>query len=164
MNKTKKIQLRKILSNHFIKFSLVPILIVEITLLILYFSINKYISIQNTDFLLNQAQTNTKELLKKESSIINDKLTEISQLATLLQREHEIIFSNPDRFSLPNKEPQFAFADNKVFYKTNKIGSSVYYSAKTKITQVERNKAIFTEAMDVSLKNIVDVNPLFLML
>ncbi len=160
MNKTKKIQLRKILSNHFVKFSLVPILIVEITLLILYFSINKYISIQNTDFLLNQAQTNTKELLKKESSIINDKLTEISQLATLLQREHEIIFSNPDRFSLPNKEPQFAFADNKVFYKTNKIGSSVYYSAKTKITQVEKNKAIFTEAMDVSLKNIVDVNPL----
>ena len=74
MNKTKKIQLRKILSNHFIKFSLVPILIVEITLLILYFSINKYISIQNTDFLLNQAQTNTKELLKKESSIIPDKL------------------------------------------------------------------------------------------
>jgi signal transduction histidine kinase len=160
MNNTKKLQLKKILSNHFVKFSLVPILIVEITLLILYFSINKYISIQNTDFLLNQAQTNTKELLKKESSIINDKLTEISQLATLLQREHELIFSNSDRFSLPNEEPQFAFADNKVFYKTNKVGSSLYYSAQTKITQVERNKAIFTEAMDVSLKNIVEINPL----
>jgi signal transduction histidine kinase len=160
MNNTNKLQLRKILSNHFVKFSLIPILIVEITLLILYFSINKYISIQNTDFLLNQAQTNTKELLKKESSIVNDKLSEISQLATLLQREHELIFSNSNRFSLPNEEPQFAFADNKVFYKTNKVGSSLYYSAKTQITQVERNKAIFTEAMDVSLKNIVDVNHL----
>lgn len=156
----KKIQLKKILSNSFVKFSLIPILIVEVTLLILYFSINKYISTQNTDFLLNQAQTNTKELLKKESSIINDKLTEISQLATILQKEQELIFSNPNRFSLPNKEPQFAFADNKVFYKTNKIGSSLYYSAQTKITQVERNKAIFTEAMDVSLKNIVEINPL----
>jgi signal transduction histidine kinase len=160
MNNTKKLQLKKILSNHFIKFSLIPILVVEITLIILYFSINKYISIQNTDFLLNQAQTNTKELLKKESIIINDKLTEISQLATLLQREHESIFSNSDRYSLPNKEPQFAFADNKVFYKTNKVGSSLYYSSKTKITEIERKKAIFTEAMDVSLKNIVDVNHL----
>lgn len=70
MNNTNKLQLRKILSNHFVKFSLIPILIVEITLLILYFSINKYISIQNTDFLLNQAQTNTKELLKKNQVLL----------------------------------------------------------------------------------------------
>ena len=160
MNNINKLQLRKILSNHFIKFSLIPILIVEITLLVLYFSINKYISIQNTDFLLNQAQTNTKELLKKESNIVNDKLSEISQLATILQREHELILSNPDRISLPNEEPQFDFTDNNVFYKTNKVGSSLYYSSKTQITPVEKNKAIFTEAMDVSLKNIVDVNPL----
>ena len=160
MNNINKLQLRKILSNHFIKFSLIPILIVEITLLVLYFSINKYISIQNTDFLLNQAQTNTKELLKKESNIVNDKLSEISQLATILQREHELILSNPDRISLPNEDPQFDFADNNVFYKTNKVGSSLYYSSKTQITPVEKNKAIFTEAMDVSLKNIVDVNPL----
>lgn len=160
MNEIKKLKLKKILSNHFIKFSLLPILIVEITLLILYFSINKYISIKNTDFLLNQAQINTKELLKKESTIINDKLVEISQLARILQREHESIFSNPPRFIDPNNQPQFAFADNKVFYKTNKKGSSLYYSAKTEITAVERNKAIFTEAMDGTLKNIVDVNKL----
>ena len=160
MNSTKKIQLRKILSNHFVKFSLVPILLVEVTLLILYFSINKYISTKNTDFLLNQAQNNTKELLKKESTIINDKLTEISQLATILQKEHESIFYNSDKFNFQRNKTQFGFADNKVFYKTNKEGSSLYYSSKTKITDIERNKAIFTEAMDLNLKNIVDINPL----
>ena len=160
MTKIKYLQLKKILSNHFIKFSLVPILVVEITLLILYFSINKYISMQNTEFLLNQAQTHSKELLKKEALIINDKLSIISELSTILQKEHEAIFANPKGFALPNNEPSFAFSDINVFYKTNKIGSSVYYSAKTEITQEERDKAIFTEAMDVSLKNMVDVNDL----
>ena len=160
MTKIKYLQLKKILSNHFIKFSLVPILVVEITLLILYFSINKYISMRNTEFLLNQAQTHSKELLKKEALIINDKLSIISELSTILQKEHEAIFANPKGFALPNNEPSFAFSDINVFYKTNKIGSSVYYSAKTEITQEERDKAIFTEAMDVSLKNMVDVNDL----
>ena len=160
MNSEKKFQLRKILSNHFVKFSLVPILIVEITLLILYFSINKYISTKNTDFLLNQAETNTKELLKKESSIINNKLTEISQLATILQKEHESIFSNVERYNYQDEKLKFDFAANNVFYKTNKDGASLYYSSNTKITDIERKKATFTEAMDVNLKNIVDVNPL----
>ncbi len=160
MTKVKDLQLKKILSNHFVKFSLIPILIVEITLLILYFSINKYISMQNTDFLLNQAQSHSKELLKKEATIINEKLAVISEYGTLLQKEHEAIFRNPKRFSLPNNEPNFAFSNTNVFYKTNKVGSSLYYSARTKITQKERDKATFTEAMDVSLKNIVDINPL----
>jgi hypothetical protein len=160
MAKIKNLQLKKILSNHFVKFSLIPILVVELTLLILYFSINKYISIQNTEFLLNQAQTHSQELLKKEAIIINDKLAVISQLSTLLQREHEAIFRNPKGFALPNGEPSFAFSDINVFYKTNKVGSSLYYGAKTKITEKERDKATFTEAMDVSLKNIVDVNQL----
>ena len=160
MNTTKKLQLKKILSSHFVKFSLIPILIVEITLLILYFSINKYISTENTEFLLNQAQINTKELLKKESSIINDKLTEISQLTTILQKEHESIFAKADKYDFRNNEAQFAIAANNVFYKTNKDGASIYYSSKTKITDVERKKAIFTESMDVNLKSIVDINPL----
>ena len=160
MAKIKNLELKKILSNHFVKFSLVPILVVEITLLILYFSINKYISTQNTDFLLNQAQAQSKELLKKEAVIINDKLAMMSQLSTLLQKEHEAIFSNPKGFALPNNEPSFAFSDINVFYKTNKIGSSLYYGSKTKITEKERHKATFTEAMDISLKNIVDINDL----
>lgn len=43
-NTIKKKNLGKILSNHFVKFSLIPILIVEVALIVLYFSINSYIS------------------------------------------------------------------------------------------------------------------------
>lgn len=152
--------LKKILSSHFLKYSLIPILVVEVTLIILYFSINKYISTKNIAFMLNKAQNEAQRVLKSESDKISEKLAQISEYATVLQKEHQSIFEKSTSFSLPNGMPTFDVAPNGVFYKTNEVGASLYYSSKTPITQKERNKAVFTEVMDLSLQNIVDVNPL----
>lgn len=158
----KELFLKKILSNHFIKFSLIPILVVEITLIVLYFSINKYIATKNTDLLLSEAITNSQNILKNEANKISEKLRQVSEYATILQKEHESIFRNSNNIYLPNGTPTFDVAKNGVFYKTNEVGSSLYYSSQTKITDVEKNKALFTEAMDTSLKTIVDTNPLIM--
>ncbi|KAB7886873.1 sensor histidine kinase [Poseidonibacter ostreae] len=151
-------KLHKILISHFFKFSLIPILVVEIALLVLYFSINAYISLKNTNLLLNNAQSHTLEVLKNESKFISDKLSEVTRLAKVLQYEHQEIMKNSKNFGLPNGEPSFKVAKNGVFYKANKVGSSLYYSAETKIGEKELAKAKFTEAMDISLKSIVDTN------
>ncbi len=151
--------LQKILSTHFFRYSLIPIFVVEITLLIMYFSINAYISSKNTNFLLNEAQSHTQEVLKSESLIISDKLGEVSRLAKILQFEHQELFKKRYNFTLLNELPIFDIAENGVFYKKNKIGSSLYYSSKTNITQTQKDKATFTEAMDTSFKSIVDTNP-----
>lgn len=156
--KTNK-QLGKILSNHFIKFSLIPILIIEVSLIILYFSINSYISSKNIALLLKEAQSHSQTILRNEARIIEDKLSEISRTAEILQNLHQNIMINSQTF-VSNNNPQFAVAPNGVFYKTNKNGSSLYYSSNTKITEKEKNKAILTEAMDVSLKSVVDTNPI----
>ncbi len=66
---------------------------------------------------------------------------------------------NPTSFGLPNGDPSFAVAPNGVFYKSNKVGSSIYYSAKTKIGPEQLNKVKYTEAMDITFKSIVDTNP-----
>ena len=158
-NTIKKKNLGKILSNHFVKFSLIPILIVEVALIVLYFSINSYISSKNIALLLKEAQSHSQAILENEATIISDKLAEVSRMASILQYTHQNIMTNPKQFGLPNGKPLFDVAPNGVFYKTNKVGSSLYYSSQTKITEVERNKAIFTEAMDMSLKSIVDINP-----
>ncbi|MDD2888359.1 MAG: sensor histidine kinase [Aliarcobacter sp.] len=150
----------KILSNHFVKFSLIPILIVEIALIILYFSINTYISTKNAALLLKEAQSHSKAILENEATIISNKLTEISRTALILQASHENIMSNFNQYNLSNFDAKFDVASNGVFYKTNKNGASLYYSSKTNITDVERRKATFTEAMDVSLKSVVDSNPI----
>ena len=150
--------LQKILSIHFFRYSLIPIFVVEVALIVLYFSINTYISTKNTELLLNEAQTHSQEILKNESKFINDKLNEVTRLAKMLQNEHQEIFKKPKNFGFPNNQPSFDLAKNGVFYKTNTVGSSVYYSSKTKIGEEELNKAKFTEAMDLSFKNIVDTN------
>ena len=151
--------LGKILSNHFIKFSLIPILVVEVALIILYFSINSYISSKNINLLLHEAQSHSQAILENEATNISDKLAEVSRMASMLQYEQQNIMAHPEQFGLPNGKPQFDFASNGVFYKTNKIGASLYYSSQTKIGQNEINKATFTEAMDISLKSVVDFNP-----
>ncbi len=150
----------KILSNHFVKFSLIPILIVEIALIILYFSINTYISTNNAALLLKEAQSHSKAILENEATIISNKLTEISRTASILQASHENIMSNFNQYNLSNFNVKFDVASNGVFYKTNQNGASLYYSSKTIITDIERKKATFTEAMDVSLKSVVDNNPI----
>lgn len=155
----KKQRLEKFLSKHFIRYSLIPILVVEVALLVMYFSINSYISSKNINLLLGEAQSYSQAILENEATFISEKLNEVSKTALLLQNEHQTIFTNPNRFGLPNNEPKFAIAPNGVFYKTNEIGASLYYSSKTPITQKEVDKATFTEAMDISLKSVVDINP-----
>jgi len=155
----KKKTLGKILSNHFVRFSLIPILVVEVALIVLYFSINSYISSKNINLLLNEAQSHSQAILENEARNISDKLAEVSKIGSILQFEHQNIMSNPQRFGLPNGKPQFNIAPNGAFYKTNPVGASLYYSAQTKIGEKERSKASFTEAMDITLKSVVDVNP-----
>lgn len=155
----KKQRLEKFLSKHFIRYSLIPILVVEVALLVMYFSINSYISSKNINLLLGEAQSHSQAILENEATFISEKLNEVSKTALLLQNEHQTIFTNPNRFGLPNNEPKFSVAPNGVFYKTNEIGASLYYSSKTPITQKQIDKATFTEAMDISLKSVVDINP-----
>jgi len=63
-------KLDKILSKHFLKFSLIPILVVEVALIVLYFSINSYISTKNTELLLNEAQLYSKIVPKMKQILL----------------------------------------------------------------------------------------------
>lgn len=150
--------LQSIIYKNFLKASLIPILVIELTLIILYFGINYYISKQNLQTLLEGAKFNLTEISKKEAKIIDQGLNHITSLSSMLQKEHEAFFKNPDGFGYPNGKPILKTASNKVLYKENKIGSSVYVSSKTKITPENLAKFQKSEMMDVSFKNIVDEN------
>ena len=112
----KKENLGKILSNHFVKFSLIPILVVEVALIILYFSINSYISSKNVTLLLKEAQSHSQAILENEATIISDKLAEVSRMATILQYVHQNVMTNPQQFGLPNGKPKNVVAPNGVVF------------------------------------------------
>lgn len=157
LKKNKIFSLNHILYNHFFKYSLIPILIIEVSLLVLYFAINLYIYNKNVVNLKEDALKNGLETLKFESNKIHNELLKTQILADIMQKDHERIMRHQS-LNTVNKIPEFSIAKNGVFYKESKYGSSLYYSSNTKIGEKERHKAIITEEMDPLLKNIVDTN------
>ena len=75
----------------------------------------------------------------------------------MMQSNHEYIFQNIDKIKITTT-PEFSYAHNGVYYKSNLQGSSVYYSSTTKINQKEQQKVLTTEAMDPFLKDVVENN------
>ncbi len=150
--------LQSIIYKNFLRASLIPILVIELTLIILYFAINTYISSHNLETLLNRAKNNLSEISKKEAKIIDQELEKIMMLSSVIQKEHEMFFKNPNGFGYPNGQPILKTAQNGVLYKENKIGSSIYVSSKTEITQEKLEKFTKSEFMDITFKNVVDEN------
>ena len=152
--------LKSLVHRNFLTSSLIPIFTIEVILLILYFGVNTYIASRRTAMLLQQAKEDIGHLAGNQSRIIDLQLKQISQDALMLQEEIQRFFANQDRFPIPGSDPQFAFAENGVFYKTNKNGgSSLYYSTLTRITEKERRKAFKTEAFDPLFKFVKENNP-----
>ncbi len=154
-----KKSLREIIYKSFLTSSLTPVFTVEIVLLILYFGISAFLTQTTMNMLLEEARQNTQEISSREAQKINLQLNEISTLARFMQDEQQAYFQRPESFSLPFGQPEFAVAENGVFYKKNDNGgSSLYYSAKTPQTDAMKNKALRTETFDPLLKSIVSHN------
>jgi signal transduction histidine kinase len=155
-----KKSLNAIINKHFLTSSLIPVFMVGLLLLVLYFGISAFITTKTMSTLLEETKQNMHEISYREAQNINQQLKEISTFAKLLQSEHQRFFESPDSFGLPYGEPEFAVADNGVFYKTtNNGGSSLYYASTTKITDKEYKKALKTEAFDPFFQDIVNNNP-----
>lgn len=158
--KIMKRSLRKVIYKQSLISSLIPVLSVEIILLILYFGISSFLLKASLSSLTEEVRYHAEEISTEEAALINVYLKEISKLANILQEQHQLFFQNPNNFSLPYEKPEFAVADNGVFYKKNNNGgASLYYSSKTKIDEYAKNKALGTESFDPLLKSLVKNNP-----
>jgi signal transduction histidine kinase len=159
MSKLQKGSLHSIIYNNYLSASLIPIFVIELALLILYFSINMFISEKNMKTMLNEASQNIREISKRETTNINNQLQEVARSALFLQNEHQLFFKNPDAFGMPNGKVEFEFAENGVYYKKTKVGASLYYGKVANLGEAQKEKALKSEAMDTSLKAIVENNP-----
>ncbi|EDN68614.1 sensor signal transduction histidine kinase [Beggiatoa sp. PS] len=152
--------LNAIINRHYLTSSLTPVFTVELLLLALYFGISGFMTTTTMDMLLDETKQNIHEISHREAQNINQQLKEISTFAKIFQSEHQRFFENPDNFGLPYGMPEFAIADNGVFYKKNDNGgSSLYYSSTTPISDKESQKALKTEAFDPLFKEMVIQNP-----
>lgn len=149
--------LQSLVYRNFLRSSLIPLLVIELLLLSLYFGINLYISEKNRSTLITEVTQSLREITTNEATRINEHLQEVSRNALLLQQDHQLFF-NSERCFLPNGQPEFARHANGALYKTTHTGASLYYSSSTVIGEQEHHKALCSESLDPLLKAIVDTN------
>jgi len=150
---------KQLIKHEFVRSALIPILIIEIMLLVLYFSINAYKTYHTKLTLIGEVKENISEMAYREARNINAELTGISQYARILQSEGQRFFRNPDMYPLPNSTPVLKIAPNGTMYKENKNGGgSIYYSGLIEFGPSEYKKAIRTEALDPLFKVITDID------
>ena len=158
MNKNRS--LKDMIYKEYLKAALVPILIIELMLLIMYFSMTGYSGSKTKDTLLDSAQKELTEISQREARNINQEISKISDFSGILQKENTNVFIKPQTHVLPNGMPQFSVAANGVYYKNkDNGGSSVFYSNITKISDKEKQKAIITETFDPLYKSVLEANP-----
>jgi diguanylate cyclase (GGDEF)-like protein len=141
--------------------ALIPILFIEIALIIMYFSINNYISEKVSRAFVSQSQHSIINLVSKEAEIINNHFLEVERSALSLQDEHQAFFSKLDSMPLTGGYGIFKTHANGVFYKAvDNGGSALYYSSDTVMGEREKKKALLSERLDESFKYLVSHNPL----
>ncbi len=150
---------RDLIRKEYLKAALIPILIIEMMLLVLYFGINHYKNLKTRNTLLSEARVNLQEISMREAEKINQQLSRISALALILQKENQRFFENPNKFPLPSTEPVLKVAPNGSMYKENNNGgSSIYYSNFIPFTSESFKKARITEAMDPLFKAVCEAD------
>lgn len=154
--------LRSIINREFIRTAIIPLLIIELSLLILYFSINTYINNRTTETLLDETRESVKEISFREARSIDLQLRNVSNDARMLQSENQRVFEHPDAFPLIRAEPEFGRSDKGIVFKSNNNGGAALCFLDQKNFTVgveERKKAVLTEAFDPLFRAVCDRNP-----
>jgi signal transduction histidine kinase len=156
-----KENLNKILNKSFFKITLIPLIVIEVTLLILYFGISEFLIEKGKDSLQKEIQTNLDAILEKEEQSIGFQLAEVTSLAYILKDDQEQKFRKKENILKVIKREKFTFAPNGVYYKSeNDGGSSVFYGINHPIKKEQKDKAAFTKRFDGFLKYAVEKNEL----
>ncbi len=154
--------LQAVIYRSYLTSALVPILMIELVLLMLYFGTNSYISSQNQTTLLTEVAQHLQEVTQREAAKIDTQLNEVSRYAAIMQQAHQDFFANlaTGRCLLPDNAANYRFHANGVFYKhVNTGGSGLYYSANTELQAAQFHKARCSEKLDTFMRSVVNISP-----
>ena len=154
--------LQALIYRSYLTSALVPILMIELVLLVLYFGTNSYITTQNQATLLNEVSQHLQDVTQREAAKIDTQLKEVSRQARIMQHEHETFFRNfsSGRCLVPDNAANYAVHPNGSLFKPANDGSSLYYAATTKLQDEQLRKAWCSEKLDTFLSSLVTVSPI----
>ncbi len=154
-----KISLKRYISQRFFKAALLPLLVIELALIIVYFAVNNYNAFQTGHTLEKISKSHLQEITTGQAARINVQLQSVTSLAHVLQHETELFFNEPNLFVRTANAANYDFAQNGVYYKLKDNGGcSLYYSALYPIRDAAKKKAAESESLDPIYRNIYESN------
>lgn len=165
--KPKNIQ--ELIYKSYVLSALLPLFFIEFVLLLLYFGTNHVATERYQATLLDEVEQHVMDVGAGQVERINAQLLNVSRLAQILQRQHELFFADTfladtmatSQCQLPGPEPRFAVHANGAYYKVeDNGGAALYYTNAARLGPAERHKARCSEALDSLLKSLVSQYPL----
>ena len=154
--------LQSVIYRSYLTSSLVPLLMIELVLLVLYFGTNSYIASQNQATLLTEVSLHLQDITLREAAKINTQLIEVTRDAKMLQQNHQSFFRDfaAGECLVANHSDVYRIHPNGAYYKwLNTGGSSLYYAASSVDSDLQLKKAHCSESLDPFLQSVVSVNP-----
>ena len=157
----KSVTLKDLIYSSYLTSSLIPIIVIELVLIVLYFGASYYMTNESQKMLYANASQSLHEITSREARQISQQFQETSRLLKMMQTDHQDFFSSPERCVFLNGEPEFRVHENGVYHKNkDNGGATLYYSSKTPMTPQTKRKARCSESIDPLMKSIVDTNPI----
>ena len=140
--------------NAYFKASLIPLLVLEIALISVYFLSNRFSTHENINTIRAVAERELGHLASREANGINHQLLGISSATHYLQDYATQVMSG--RLATVKEDPKrFVYSPEGAYYTTRDTGgSAVFYTGIVPIGKTERDKAMRSAGLDPVLVGV----------
>ncbi|WP_406667081.1 ATP-binding protein [Gallaecimonas sp. GXIMD1310] len=162
MAKTPSVEhFRHWLWRAFIRHSLIPLLLVESLLVVIYLYTNANIRNNNIQYLRNNAITELNHAASSEGLLIETRLESVEQLLSLYRQQTKEVLDDRHYQATPSELANYRLAPNGVFHSIQDDGGAAsFYSAITPADKQDRAKVYRLSQTDPLMRSMVNSSPL----
>jgi signal transduction histidine kinase len=146
--------------RSYFRTSLMPLLLVEVALITIYFASNAISTKENIKTIRQLAEHELSQLATREASSIDQQLKGITQATEFLRRETERVMVK-ERTATLDDPTRFTYSKDGAYYTTRDTGgSAVFFSGYQPVGNAGRAKALRSAGLDPAFKGIQQAFPL----
>lgn len=160
--RSKTISLYKWIWYSFLKTALIPLILVELVFIGIYFVTNQWSREETISYLTAEVTNELNEIARNKAESIQQQINSVSYSTELLSRQFNLSLEAPA--TLSNEDLQRLVYDEEGYYYTNKDkvggGAAIFYSGFLPIGEKELVKVAQVLKTESLLKDIVATQPL----
>lgn len=160
MRSKPRIPLAKWLWNSYLRAALIPLLVIELSFLGLYWAANQFTYARKIDVVSELSSRELSGLAENGAQTIAEQLGGISNLSRVYAEQTALALSQPADLS-DTEKASVQYSPDGVFYTpADTGGSAVFYSGVFPIGEAEQDKVWRTVRLDPLMKSLVGANPM----